>query len=352
VNYEQRYGVALLTRLKIFRLATPSVKFAVMTKPKQEHLPEFSAKPEVLSFSGHETFVFRYGWLKKAVDAAAKNPRVFVEDDAIVVLGVGKNMVKSIRHWALATGVLGEEPKSRGTHLIPTTFGRFLFGDGGQDQYLEDPNSLWLLHWNLLSNPQRCTTWHWAFNMFPSNEFTRELLTQSIEEEIRRRNHGAMPSETTLKRDVDVFLRTYIPAKASRGTVVEDSLDCPLVELQLIEEIASAGVFQMRRGPKSTLNDYVFTYALTDFWDRIASHQESLPFSDIAYAKGSPGTTFKLDENSLAERLDRLEQVTEGDMLYTETAGLKQIYRKRMRPKFEYIQTYYQQTNPLFMVGA
>ena len=54
------------------------------------------------SFSGHETFPFRYPWLKKGFDAVRENPGVFSCDDAITTLGVGKNMVSSIRHWCLA----------------------------------------------------------------------------------------------------------------------------------------------------------------------------------------------------------------------------------------------------------
>src|SRR5438552_2795838 len=90
------------------------------------------------SFSGHETFVLRYGWLKKGFDAAVKNPSVFTAEDAVVDLGVGKNMVRAIRHWGLACGVLREEPKTRGLRLTPTDFGNFLFGNSGQDPYLED----------------------------------------------------------------------------------------------------------------------------------------------------------------------------------------------------------------------
>jgi len=120
--------------------------------------------PKLLSFSGHETFVLRYGWLKKAYDAVASDPGIFTRDDAVVELGVGKNMVRSIRHWSLACEILREEPKTRGLRLAPAVFGILLFGDGGRDQYLEDINSLWLIHWHLCTNESRATTWNWAFN--------------------------------------------------------------------------------------------------------------------------------------------------------------------------------------------
>ena len=64
-----------------------------------------SARPQ---FSGHETFALRAGWPKKAYDAAAEDAAVFSGDAAIARFGVGKNMVRSIRHWALAAGVLDE----------------------------------------------------------------------------------------------------------------------------------------------------------------------------------------------------------------------------------------------------
>jgi hypothetical protein len=105
-------------------------------KPRKER--SASQAPR-LSFSGHETFAFRHSWLKKAADAVLEDPEVFTKDSAIVTLGVGKNMVRSIRHWGLATGILAEEPKSRGTRLGVSDFGLAILGPAGFDPYLEDP---------------------------------------------------------------------------------------------------------------------------------------------------------------------------------------------------------------------
>jgi len=66
--------------------------------------------PERSAFGRHETFPLRFGWLTKGVGAWLDNPIVFDEDDAIVKLGVGKNMVDAIRYrrtvgsesWAIA----------------------------------------------------------------------------------------------------------------------------------------------------------------------------------------------------------------------------------------------------------
>ena len=50
-------------------------------------MASFDLAGHTFSFSGHETFVFRYTWLKKAVDAVKRDPRVFGQNSAIVTLG-------------------------------------------------------------------------------------------------------------------------------------------------------------------------------------------------------------------------------------------------------------------------
>ena len=62
-------------------------------------------------FTGHETFPMRYGWLKKAYDHVTRfkkhsdDKTVIWGDEAITQLGVGKNMVSSLRYWARILGV-------------------------------------------------------------------------------------------------------------------------------------------------------------------------------------------------------------------------------------------------------
>src|SRR5438552_10661957 len=118
------------------------------------------------SFSGHETFPFRYPWLKKGFDASRDDGGVFLRDDATTTLGVGKNMVRSIRHWCLTAGILEEDIDG----LHPTALGEVLLADDGLDPYLEDPATLWLLHWQIAGNRFRATTWFWTFSYFHEPE--------------------------------------------------------------------------------------------------------------------------------------------------------------------------------------
>jgi hypothetical protein len=60
---------------------------------------------KVYRISGHESFPCRYTWLPKAVRGLRENPKLFSDDaDAMVNLGVGKNMVRSIRFWSQVAG--------------------------------------------------------------------------------------------------------------------------------------------------------------------------------------------------------------------------------------------------------
>jgi len=110
-------------------------------------------------FSGHETFPLRQMWLKKAYDQALEGGRVpkatFTDDDAIATFGVGKNMVASIRHWALACGVLHED---QGDFRVGELAGEILH-DGGFDPYAENPSTAWLAHWQLAGRCSGRSSW-------------------------------------------------------------------------------------------------------------------------------------------------------------------------------------------------
>ena len=134
----------------------------------------------VKKFGLHMTFAPRFGWLKKAFDGVSKNPEIFGHDDAPKQLGVGKNMVDAIAFWATAFHIISPmSGKGKGgiKRYETTPLGRFIFDESkGVDQYLEDTNTLWLLHWNSLQPGCQLPVWWLSFNSFHAVEFASEHL--------------------------------------------------------------------------------------------------------------------------------------------------------------------------------
>jgi hypothetical protein len=335
-----------------------------------------TAFPTSPSFAGHETFTLRYGWLKKAVDAVHEDPLVFTREDALVRLGVGKNMVRSIRHWGVATGILEEDTNytnNRGRSIRPSPLGKLLFSRRGLDPYLEDPATLWLLHWQLASTPEGPTTWYWAFNHFPESEFSKDKLLvglQSLAEQAEwdaKKGSGVFDAQhppgrsgqrlptpfsrwkrvasNSLRRDVDCFIRTYVPSRATRTLVLEETLDCPLAELGLIQEIDAGRLYAFVRDEHLSLSAGIFAFALLRYWETGASQRQTLSFDEVAYRPGSPGRVFKLSENALTEYLESIEQFTERAITYDVTAGLRQLYRRKAVDPLEVLCEQYTMTS-------
>ena len=278
-------------------------------------------------FAGHETFTLRHAWLPKAARHVGHDAALFQREDALVTLGVGKNMVRSIRHWALATGVLEEGDVAKGTRMRPiklTPFGDLLFGAHAADLYLEDPATLWLLHWHLASRRDGPTTWWWAFNEYPENEFTRERLRAALEQYVDRSGYKRV-ADSSLNADVNCLVRTYLSPRGSRAAVLEDTLDCPLTELSLLHELDD-GVLVFNRGEHPTLPTSVVAFALLDYWERTSGHKKTMTFDQLAYQPGGIGRVFKLTENALADHLEAMEKLTDRAVSYDVTAGLRQVY--------------------------
>lgn len=282
--------------------------------------------PEVTkaTFGGHEKFAFRDGWLKKGIDAACDDPMVFSKNNGLVVLGVGKNMVRSIRHWCLATNITQEgEGKGRKTLIEPTPFGQELMAAKGWDPYLEDTGTLWLLHWQLAMNLNRSLVWHIAFGHFYETEFTKKSLHAFMERQFER--FGASTTSKMIEREIDCFLRTYAKTTSNKR-FSEDSLDCPLTELDLIRSIPEDNVYRFNIGPKPSLAPQIFGYGLLHFFAGAAQHRRTVALDECIYHPGSPGQVFRLDENSVVEHLNALGDLTDGRIRMQETAGLRQIY--------------------------
>lgn len=259
-------------------------------------------------FSGHESFACRYAWLPKAYRALKVEPDIFSrEEDAMLVLGLGKNMVKSLRFWVEMMGLVAP---ATGRNLALTAFADTVFAAEGYDPYLEDARTLWLIHWALSARDSApIFAWDFLINHWPRPEFGRSEALAAFHLESRRQDGGH--SDATLVQHLDVFLHTYLPSRNST-LGVEDSLDGPLVDLAFLvpsgERRNDAGrietVYGFRREPKPEITAALFDYCLIDFWNRFHAQEQTLSLRAVTLGTSSPGQVFQLTEEDVRARLE------------------------------------------------
>lgn len=280
-------------------------------------------------FANHQTFHPRFGWIKKGYDAAARNPNIFNEKTAPVELGVGKNMVEAIRFWALATKVIARRPhpdRPRTSIYTPTRIGRALLDDrDGLDPFIEDPVTLWMLHWHAVSDKSILPVWRLTFNDFSALEFTEIELLQYCVDEVAATT-WSQPKKASLQKDVDCLLRMYSRRETQGRQTVDDLLDSPFRELGLIRP--SQGLkkqaYRIIRGGKPTLPAAAITYACLDYLSRGVDGTKTVTLTRLAADDGSPGRLLKITEHDIAEAIEESEAVV-GHLRLIRPAGSRQL---------------------------
>jgi len=290
------------------------------------------------SFSGHETFPLRTNWLKKAVDAIQEDKNIFRSDSAIAKFGVGKNMVRSIRHWSLTTGVIEMTSDSEGHNSLCTSdLGDYLLGEKGADPYCEDTATLWLIHWLICHSPYRASLWHYVFGHWRGGGIDLRSLRHPIDKWLFE-NGGFTPANSTLNRDLKCLINTYV-ARNRKNSHLENIIEFPLSSLGLLYE--NRGIVYLRQGQKSGLSPEIFAYAILDYWDQNYSGIETLSVQDIVTRQGSPGQIFLLSEEQIFDLVSRIEGFKNAPFQLDNTAGVFQVYRTHESTPQSMLKLYY-----------
>jgi hypothetical protein len=267
------------------------------------------ADAAVPRFARHETFAPRFGWLHKAYASVHRDPDAFLAKSATVDLGVGKNMVFSIRYWSEAFKLTVEHQRggsSRAMAASPTWIAHWLLDEAGADPYLEDPASLWLLHWWLLRPPCVAPTWWIAFYASPGARFTEDDLSQTTIRHVGASGWDS-PAIASIEKDVDCVAKMYAPRKAPTGSPgsFEDLLDCPFRELGLLEAVPGRSrTWRFTDTATGSLSPHVVAYACLDYAAQTIRQPGSVSLARLAHEPGGPGRAFRLTEPALAHLLD------------------------------------------------
>lgn len=297
-------------------------------------------------FYRHETFHPRYGWFKKIYDAVSQDGNIFLHDDANVLLGVGKNMVKSMRYWGWAFKIVEEGPMSasRQRSFTISNFGKLIFDDKeGIDPFLEDPATLWLLHWELLKEPVSATAWWFLFNGFHKTSFVIDDLFLALKKYKDTTYPNYSVNDSSLLKDINCILRMYL-GSLRKETVHEDSIDCPFRELRLMFYDDESKTFSFNYGKKAILPSEIIVASILDYIDCHAQNASTISVARLLHDFNSPGLAFKLTETqiclaieeiakkfpsiSLAESGGILQFIYNGDPIHLKNKIIKRCYAK------------------------
>ena len=251
----------------------------------------------------HETFTPRYGWLKKGYEAVKKDGNIFKAKDAIERLGVGKNMVNSIRFWCQAFNLIEFDDNKQ---MVPTEFGKRLLDDDGWDPYLEDMASLWLLHWQLFIPKIEAINWPLAFNKFNLWSFNIQSLSKILIDAAQKFSRHNSTSSKSFERDSSCIIRMYakdIPEK-------ELEIDCPFTQLGIIIKGEEDNLFSFNTSEKQDLPPLIFAATCFSFIDNYASYgQKTISLQRLTYDFNSPGVIFKLPESVVGSYLEKARKL-------------------------------------------
>ncbi len=275
-----------------------------------------------IRLKGHEKFHLREGWIAKGLYGVSANPRVFSGSDGTDQLGVGTNMVKSIKYWMLAMGLIKEGQKN-GAEL--TDLGKMILK---YDPFLEDDLSLWLLHSYIAKNDFRSTVWYLFFNKCQAEEFTKEELYTVLRKELISYAETDSFPESSLKDDIDVLLNMY--SKDTKNDDPEDKNKCPLASLKLIKK--EGDVYYRQQPDMRHFRDEIILYELGNIFEE----ESSIGIDYVAELAANIYHLSRVAVNTILDRLDNAGYIT-----VNRTAGLDEIYPNKKISVKKIIEDYY-----------
>ena len=269
-----------------------------------------------LHFSGHETFALRYGWLNKAYKILNLNEKDI--EKQVVDLGVGKNMVNSIKYWADVSGLVPLQNKENKKVNYETSLGEVF---RSYDPYLEMNESTWLLHYFIQKRFKDLTFARWYFNYSNKQVFDKAELVSDLANWLETAGLK-IPSHATLQKDFDCFILCYAK-RIGRKQLNEDAFISPLNELNLIYQIEShkfkADLLEQKHLPVE-----VFLYCLVDFWKEHLIQSPTISVDSIVTNPGSPGKLFRLNNTAVDYFLNQCALIDDR-FKWTDTLGMRSL---------------------------
>lgn len=284
---------------------------------------------KTLKLKRHETFTIREGWLEKAINQIAANPTTFGKDCGAKELGIGSNMVKSLRYWVQATNLISFNNK--GAAL--TKLGEIIFKN---DKYFEDDFTWWLIHLQLVTNFADAPVINTIYNL-PFSSFDKEFLMRNLKEYYDNNNYE-YGADSSLDSDISVFFKMYF---SDEVTNPEENYGCPLSRLELLTSLDKKTFKKLSPSYESLNYRIVYLSIVKCFETANEDISKGISFNieDLCTMKNNPLAIFNLSRSMLFLYLEDMRKA--GLINLIKTAGLNTVYINYIKSEEEIINEYY-----------
>lgn len=277
------------------------------------------------SFSGHESFPCKSLWLKKGYDFVVQEKN-FNDPNAVIDLGVGKNMVASIRFWLKAFSICENDNAS--------WLGHYLFDNQtGRDKYIEDLATLWLLHFHLIFCGEAS-----IYNLFfcdfqrEHSSFQREQIANYIKIRLIENGTPSVFNKNTITKDIGVLLQNYVLPRKSQSNEDYSSL---LIDLDLIRQNSEGGGYFFNAEGKRKVTKEVFLYGLL----KVMGEDKSISYDAI---REQIGYIFCMTDIELIQMLKKLASDYSENLAYSDIAGIRQVQIIKELDPVQVLNDYYE----------
>jgi hypothetical protein len=273
------------------------------------------------TFSGHESFHCKTQWLKRGYDFI-EDGNSFNDEDAVLKLGVGKNMVSAIKYWMKAFGLYSQENSL-------TKIAHYLFDDAtGKDRYLEDTATLWLLHYNLVRT-NLASIYNIAFVDFHKqrNEFEKDNLQGYVRRLCHEGGYQYLFNDNTVRKDINVLLQSYVDPDSKNS----EDYSALLLGLSLIMKVSKSSYCFNNINHASIIPE-IFLYAVITERDGLSVSFDLL--TEIALV-------FCLTTEDLLWTIKQICDKYHDRIVFSDVAGVKQLQFKGELLPFDVLDTYF-----------
>lgn len=283
-----------------------------------------------MGYGQHQSFYLRDRWLNKAIKHLSNDERFFYDKEAFEKMGLGKNMVQSLRFWVVATEVVEEnftEDRKKVHHI--TELGKLIYK---YDKFIQFKDTASIIHYNLSKQKEPSTVWYWFFNILNETVISKEELLEQFISWVKSKEDKKV-SEKSLKKDVDCLIRFYT---AGQNEDPEEVIQSPINKVHLLQE--KKGLVSKINGEISNIGLTALMYTLLDY--KIRENVDAISVEEVASRSGLWGKIFNMPRSTIINALEQLTNHPVYPINFTRTNNLDTIRLPEIAPldylKYEY----------------